>query len=330
MAASVNAASTTISHFNLITLSGKTNRIGDSGSALTFNGTPVGGAALWTSAGGVLSPSPAVNFLQLQGTIATLINTNAQIDHESFGGVFMAPPSGSWLVPMYFKVASTNGANEFFAGGLKVDLFNPDSSAATIAINDSEGVSVNDDLYVADEGPPTNQAIEGGDAKYGIVSRLNYTFDSPTNQAQSAAIWASNTGGDHGPHFGVTSQAYLKEHSSGIGLSGGVYASLLLTNANPVALYGEIFSDAVFGPQRVFEPATLLLDSRDGVFPLIVGRTNNGTTTFRVGADGALTAGDPGGGRGAWKLGKQSVISTVTNIIFMVDGVKYSVVATPR
>jgi hypothetical protein len=67
----VRAASTSITHFNLITLSGKTNQIGDSGTALTYNGSPLGGgSALWSSSGGVLEPSPAVNLLRVESQLA--------------------------------------------------------------------------------------------------------------------------------------------------------------------------------------------------------------------------------------------------------------------
>jgi len=57
---------------------------------------------------------------------------------------------------------------------------------------------------------------------------------------------------------------------------------------------------------------------------------NFGNTLFQADGNGVLTSAPSGDTARAWKFGSEAVISTVTNLIVSVNGVKYSVVATPR
>jgi hypothetical protein len=54
-----------------VSLNGFTNLITDTGSALAYNGVPIGGgSALWSSAGGVLYPFPAVDVVRIESQLA--------------------------------------------------------------------------------------------------------------------------------------------------------------------------------------------------------------------------------------------------------------------
>jgi len=57
---------------------------------------------------------------------------------------------------------------------------------------------------------------------------------------------------------------------------------------------------------------------------------NDGVVKFQVDYRGILTTPPPTDTAQFWQLGSEQVISTVTNLIVSVNGVKYSVVATPR
>jgi hypothetical protein len=53
--------------------------------------------------------------------------------------------------------------------------------------------------------------------------------------------------------------------------------------------YFEIASGYINRTNPVFESSVLLLDNRDSGLPLITARTNNGTTVFKLNADGSLS-----------------------------------------
>ncbi len=72
------------------------------------------------------------------------------------------------------------------------------------------------------------------------------------------------------------------------GLHGGVvtYSSPGIYNS----IIGEVLADETVDANLVRENSALLLDTRGSNFPLIIARTNNGTTVFKVAASGAVTA----------------------------------------
>jgi len=297
------------------------------GTNLTLNGgvleSSSGGSALWSSAGGVLYPFPAVDVVRIESQLAdnstnvalvvdtsvpwsgtaaladfrndtlsklfvgaahVLINTNAQYDKESFGGQFVVPGNGVWNVPMYFKAVSTNLSNEFFAGVVR---FNLEGSTSGGGVNDSEGLAMNHNLYVADEGAPFNQAIEGGDAAYALVGRMDGGIVATTNLSQSAGVWGNNS--RSGPYnYGVVGNATSLSYTNiGIAIAGVAFMNAG-TNRTSVALYGELNDAGLGGAARVMENSVLVLDNRNTGLPLIVARTNNGTMQFKLWPDGTL------------------------------------------
>lgn len=134
---------------------------------------------------------------------------------------------------------------------------------------------------------PVNQARVGNNAIYAISA-------SPETNTVAVGIIGTVDPAQYNYSIGVEGVIEVSgNHASSTNF--GVVASVL-TPSSPAsqksaALYARVLSpnQASTNNEPVMENAVALLESYDSDYPLIIGRTNNGTTTFKVLANGTTT-----------------------------------------
>jgi len=334
------------------TFYGKTNGTGNTGWGVLLAGSG-GGSALWASAGGVLEPSPAVDLVRIESQLAdNATNVALVVDTavpwtagyfatfknqttNTFGfltqGQMIIEATSPELIgysssantPYFDIFAGTDMWIDlgFFAGGSLLYL-NPtvaSTGSATAYLFDTANLLQSGDLVADFSNSGTN--VLSIDSGGGILSGRGITTVDPAYSFRSS----------HNQALGENqfNTIYIDDTTSGNYTNWAAANISTLANSGGPATASNFLMDVATATKNAEFEVALNANSTTSTNSLIRFK-NDGVVKFQVDYRGILTTPPPTDTAQFWQLGSEQVISTVTNLIVSVNGVKYSVVATPR
>jgi len=278
-----------------------------------------GGNTIWQEAAGVITPINNSSSFALAGasnTTLTITNPNAETtDPIIFNGkrgadsVFRIWGDGSG-----YYGAQTMGhfgppRTEFALLSPLVAYLNTDTDAygntgiQTYLVTHSAVADMTDDVSVNGSGSGYHRLQTAGANGYVGQVNFNLAFDD------SATLEIKSSGGSNGGSSQFTLSAFASQ------------PYLLMKGAASV-------QGVRLDPGRLFAGTPFVFHSLSTmVAGTLIDANNNGAAAFSVSFDGKISTAAPGGGAGAWKLGKKitATVSAVTTgyIEVEIDGVTY-------